>query len=65
MANKFQFTCHRPIVGQYVTIRNVDDPDPFYKYGNLFPMTIKEIKVLGKGKHYYKFGKQMSSCYVF
>ena len=50
LAPKYRFTCHRPIIGQYVTIRNVDDPDPYYLYGNLFPLTIKEIQVFGKGR---------------
>ena len=52
MASAFRFTCYRPVVGQYVTIRNVDDTDPHYNYGYLFPLTIQEIKVIGKRKSF-------------
>ena len=48
IASAFRFTCYRPTVGQYVTIRNVDDTDPGYNYGYMFPLTIQEIKVIGK-----------------
>ena len=47
LAYTYRFTCYRPIVGQYVTIRNVDDTDPENNYGDMYPLTIQEIKVLG------------------
>ena len=52
LAYTFRFTCYRPVVGQYVTIRNVDDTDPSNNYGQMFPLTIQEIQVLGKRKFY-------------
>ena len=46
----FRFTCYRPITGQYVTIRNFDDPNPENTWGQYFFLEVSEIKVIGKSK---------------
>ncbi|XP_060063809.1 uncharacterized protein LOC132544254 [Ylistrum balloti] len=45
---RFVFECRRPIIGQYVTIRNFDTTDPVYNYGKFFVLSINEIRVIGK-----------------
>ncbi|XP_061178754.1 uncharacterized protein LOC133187411 [Saccostrea echinata] len=44
----FRYQCRRPVVGQYVTIRNFDFTHPDHNPGNFFKMEINEIKILGK-----------------
>ncbi|XP_069142287.1 uncharacterized protein [Argopecten irradians] len=44
----FRFQCKRPIIGQFVTVRNFDDTSPTSGYGKFNVLEITEIKVLGK-----------------
>ncbi|XP_062589196.1 uncharacterized protein LOC134250867 [Saccostrea cucullata] len=44
----FRYQCRRPVVGQYVTIRNFDFTHPDINPGNYFKMEINEITILGK-----------------
>ncbi|XP_061178746.1 uncharacterized protein LOC133187405 [Saccostrea echinata] len=44
----FRYQCRRPVVGQYITIRNFDFTQPDHNPGNFFKMEINEIKILGK-----------------
>ncbi|OWF42800.1 G-protein coupled receptor GRL101 [Mizuhopecten yessoensis] len=44
----FRFQCIRPIIGQYVSVRNFDVTNPFSGYGRFYILEISEIKVLGK-----------------
>ncbi|XP_048738543.2 uncharacterized protein LOC125653234 isoform X2 [Ostrea edulis] len=44
----FRYQCRRPVVGQYVTIRNFDFTQIGYDPGKYFMMEINEIIILGK-----------------
>lgn len=44
----FRYQCKRPVIGQYVTIRNFDFTHPRSNPGKFFRMEINEIVILGK-----------------
>ncbi|XP_033745630.1 uncharacterized protein LOC117331144 [Pecten maximus] len=44
----FRFQCKRPIIGQFVSVRNFDDTNPHTRYGKFYVLEITEIKVFGK-----------------
>lgn len=48
----FRYQCRRPVVGQYVTIRNFDFTQIGYDPGKYFMMEINEIIILGKSKFF-------------
>ena len=48
-AYEYRFQCKRPIVGQYVTLRNWDHTDPDENEGRYYVMTLQEVQVFGKG----------------
>lgn len=47
----FRYQCRRPVVGQYVTIRNFDFTEPDHNPGKFFYMEINEIVILGKSEY--------------
>ncbi|XP_062589229.1 uncharacterized protein LOC134250886 [Saccostrea cucullata] len=44
----FRYQCRRPVVGQYVTIRNFDFTQPDHSPGNFYKIEINEIVILGR-----------------
>ncbi|XP_060084391.1 uncharacterized protein LOC132563668 [Ylistrum balloti] len=48
----FRFQCKRPVIGQFVSVRNFDDTNSYTKYGTFHILEITEIKVLGKKTQY-------------
>ncbi|VDI03393.1 Hypothetical predicted protein, partial [Mytilus galloprovincialis] len=44
----FRFQCKRPIIGQYVSVKNYDITDPGHEEGFLHYFEIDEIQVLGR-----------------
>ncbi|XP_065938424.1 uncharacterized protein [Magallana gigas] len=46
----FRYQCKRPVIGQYVTVRNYDFTHPNRNPGNYYRMEINEIVILGKSK---------------
>ncbi|XP_078341994.1 uncharacterized protein LOC111105682 isoform X2 [Crassostrea virginica] len=44
----FRYQCRRPVLGQYVTIRDFDFTHPYSNPGKFFRMEINEIVILGK-----------------
>lgn len=44
----FRYQCKRPVIGQYVTVRNFDFTHPSNNPGKFFRMEINEIVILGK-----------------
>ena len=48
----FRYQCQRPIVGQYVSVKNFDLTDPDHRHGYYYYLEIAEIQIFGKCKHY-------------
>ena len=46
----FRYQCRRPVLGQYITIRDFDFTHPYTNPGKFFRMEINEIVILGKCK---------------
>lgn len=49
----FRYQCKRPVIGQYVTVRNYDFTHPNRNPGNYSQMEINEIVILGKCEYIF------------
>ncbi|XP_063400167.1 G-protein coupled receptor GRL101-like [Mytilus trossulus] len=48
----FRFQCKRPIIGQYISVKNFDFTDPDEKQGYFHYFEIDEIQVVGRCKYH-------------